>query len=476
VTAPRTPTTVRKALGRLSLPERTFIADALRTETVGGILLLLAAVAALVWANVPGLRHGYETVSDFPLGPGALGLHLSVAHWAADGLLAVFFFVAGIELKRELVAGDLRDPKAAVLPVVAALCGMAAPALVYTLTNLAGNGSLQGWAVPTATDIAFALAVLAVIGTSLPSALRAFLLTLAVVDDLFAILIIAIFFTDRLNLPALGGAAAGLAVFWLLLRKGIRGWYVYLPLAVVIWALMYNSGVHATIAGVAMGLMLRCTTREGEERSPGQRIEHLVRPLSAGLAVPLFALFSAGVTLSGGALGDVFGKPETLGVVLGLVAGKTIGIFGGTWLTVRFTRARLSEELAWADVFAMSSLAGIGFTVSLLIGELAFGGDTVLTGEVKAAVLTGSLIAAVCATILLKLRNDRYRRLCEEEERDEDLDGIPDVYEQGNPAYHLRMAEIHERKAAEHRRLAAEARHGLAEVPGGAGEEGDRPA
>ncbi|GGY95455.1 Na(+)/H(+) antiporter NhaA 3 [Streptomyces olivaceoviridis] len=473
---PRTRTVPRKVLGRLSLPERSFVADALRTETVGGVLLLLAAVAALVWANVPGIRHGYQTVSDFHAGPGALGLHLSLAHWAADGLLAVFFFVAGIELKRELVAGDLRDPKAAVLPVVAALCGMAAPALVYTLTNVAGHGSTQGWAVPTATDIAFALAVLAVIGTSLPSALRAFLLTLAVVDDLFAILIIAVFFTDRLNFAALGGAAAGLAAFWLLLRKGVHGWYVYVPLGVVVWALMYNSGVHATIAGVAMGLMLRCTTREGEERSPAERIEHLVRPLSAGLAVPLFALFSAGVSISGGALGDVFTRPETLGVVLGLVVGKAVGIFGGTWLTVRFTRAQLSEDLAWADVFAVATLAGIGFTVSLLIGELAFEGDAVLTDEVKAAVLTGSLIATACATVLLKLRNAKYRRLCEEEERDEDLDGIPDVYEQDDPAYHLRMAEIHERKAAEHRRLAAEARHGLREVPGGAGEEDGRPA
>ncbi|MFF5856140.1 Na+/H+ antiporter NhaA [Streptomyces sp. NPDC012751] len=480
MTAPHTRTTARNVLGRLSLPERTYVADALRTETVGGVLLLLAAVAALVWANIPALRHGYAAVAHFSLGPEALGLHLSVAHWAADGLLAVFFFAAGIELKRELVAGDLRDPKAAVLPVVAALCGMAAPALVYTLTNLAGNGSTQGWAVPTATDIAFALAVLAVIGTSLPSALRAFLLTLAVVDDLFAILIIAVFFTDRLDFAALGGAAAGLAVFWLLLRKGVRGWYVYVPLAVVVWALMYNSGVHATIAGVAMGLMLRCTTRQGEEHSPAERVEHLVRPLSAGLAVPLFALFSAGVSISGGALGDVFTRPETLGVVLGLVAGKTAGIFGGTWLTVRFTRARLSEELAWADVFAVAVLAGIGFTVALLIGELAFEGDTVLTDEVKASVLTGSLIATVCATVLLKLRNARYRRLCEDEDRDEDSDGIPDVYEQDDPAYHLRMAEIHERKAAEHRRLAAEraagARHGLAEVPGGAGEEGGRPA
>ncbi|WBO69261.1 Na+/H+ antiporter NhaA [Streptomyces camelliae] len=482
--APRTQKAPRKALGRLSLPERAIVADALRTETVGGVLLLLAAVAALVWANIPALHHSYETVSHFHLGPGTLGLNLSLTHWAADGLLAVFFFVAGIELKRELVAGDLRDPRAAALPVVAALCGMAVPALVYTLTTLTGHGSTQGWAVPTATDIAFALAVLAVIGTSLPSALRAFLLTLAVVDDLFAILIIAVFFTERLNFAALGGAVAGLVVFWLLLRKGVRGWYVYVPLALVIWALMYNSGVHATIAGVAMGLMLRCTTREGEQHSPGEHIEHLVRPLSAGLAVPLFALFSAGVKVSGGALGDVFTKPETLGVVLGLVVGKTLGIFGGTWLTVRFTRASLSEDLAWADVFAVASLAGIGFTVSLLIGELAFAGDAVLTDEVKAAVLTGSLIAAVWATVLLKIRNAKYRRLCAEEERDDDLDGIPDVYEQDDPAYHLRMAEIHERKAAEHRRIAAEraaertaaARHGLAEVAGGAGEDDDRPA
>ncbi|MFD8050442.1 Na+/H+ antiporter NhaA [Streptomyces chartreusis] len=479
MTAPRTPAPVRKVLGRLSLPERTYVADALRTETVGGVLLLLAAITALIWANVPALHDSYESVGHFHLGPEALGLNLSVEHWAADGLLAIFFFVAGIELKRELVAGDLKDPKAAALPVVAALCGMAVPALVYTLTNVTGHGSSAGWAVPTATDIAFALAVLAVIGTSLPSALRAFLLTLAVVDDLFAILIIAIFFTSQINFAALGGAVAGLAVFWLLVRKGVRGWYVYVPLALVIWGLMYNSGVHATIAGVAMGLMLRCTRREGEEQSPGEHIEHLVRPLSAGLAVPLFALFSAGVAVSGGALGDVFAQPETLGVVLGLVVGKTVGIFGGTWLTARFTRASLSDDLEWADVFAVATLAGIGFTVSLLIGELAFVGDATLTDEVKAAVLIGSLIAAILATVLLKIRNAKYRGMVEDEERDEDADGIPDIYEQDEPEYHLRMAAIHERKAAEHRRLAEEklaARHALAEVTGRAGEEDHRRA
>ncbi|WP_256105179.1 Na+/H+ antiporter NhaA [Streptomyces sp. ODS05-4] len=443
----------------MPLPERNYLADALRTETVGGLLLLVAAIAALVWANSP-LSGSYEAVRDAHLGPAALGLDLSVQHWAADGLLTVFFFVAGIELKRELVAGELRDPKAAALPVVAALCGMAVPALVYVVTNAVGGGALGGWAVPTATDIAFALAVLAVIGTSLPSALRAFLLTLAVVDDLFAILIIAVFFTGDLDFAALGGAVAGLVLFWFLRRAGVRGWYVYVPLALVNWALMYNSGVHATIAGVAMGLMLRCHRQDGEEQSPGERVEHLIRPFSAGLAVPLFALFSAGVPLAGGALAEVFTRPETLGVVLGLVVGKTVGVFGGTWLAARFTRASLNEELDWGDVLALASLAGIGFTVSLLIGELAFADDPATTAEVKAAVLVGSLIAALLATVLLRLRVRRYRALYEEEERDEDRSGVPDVYEQDDPEHHRRMAALYEEKAAAHRRLAEAAERG----------------
>ncbi|ADI08947.1 putative sodium/proton antiporter [Streptomyces bingchenggensis BCW-1] len=443
----------RKFLGRLSLPERTFVTDALRTETVGGIILLVAAIAALFLANTP-LSGIYQDVRDFSFGPDALHLRLSIDSWAADGLLTIFFFVAGIELKRELIAGELRDRRAAALPVMAAICGMAMPALVYVAVGAAGGGNLKGWAVPTATDIAFALAVLAVIGTALPAALRAFLLTLAVVDDLGAILIIAIFYTTHIDFVALGLAFAGLVVFWTLHRKGIRGAYIYVPLAFVIWALMHASGVHATIAGVAMGLMLRCTVREGEERSPAERIEHRVRPLSAGLAVPLFALFAAGVPVSGEAIGQVFSRPETLGVVLGLVVGKTIGVFGGSWLAARFTKAELNEDLAWADVFAIASLAGIGFTVSLLIGELAFPADPTLAAEVKAAVLIGSLLAAVVSGVLLKMRNNTYRQLCEEEERDEDQDGIPDIYELDSPAYHLRMAAIHEAKAAEHRRLA----------------------
>ncbi|MGW6687445.1 Na+/H+ antiporter NhaA [Streptomyces sp. NPDC054961] len=466
----------RKFLGLLSLPERRFVADALRAETVGGVLLLTAAIAALVWANVPAIAGSYESVRSFHIGPASLGLDLSLQHWAADGLLAIFFFVAGIELKRELVAGDLRDARAAALPVIAAVCGMAVPALVYVLVNVLGNGSTDGWAVPTATDIAFALAVLAVLGTSLPSALRAFLLTLAVVDDLFAIMIIAVFFTSDINFLALGGAFAGLVLFWFLLRLNVHGWYIYIPLALVIWGLMYNSGVHSTIAGVAMGLMLRCHRVEGEQQSPGEHIEHLVRPVSAGLAVPLFALFSAGVALTYQSIGQVFTRPETLGVVLGLVVGKTVGIFGGTWLAARFTKAELNDDLAWPDVFAVASLAGIGFTVSLLIGELAFADDPVLTDEVKAAVLIGSLIAAVLAGILLKMRNRKYRALIAEEDRDDDLDGIPDIYEQDKPDYHLRMAKIYEAKAAEHLRKAEATAAGAAEAAGGSSADGGRPA
>jgi NhaA family Na+:H+ antiporter len=429
------------------------------------VLLLAAAAAALIWANTA--QHGYDAAVHQHIGPAALGLHLSVAHWASDGLLAVFFFVAGIELKRELVTGELRTPSAAALPVVAALCGMAVPAGVYAVTAAAGDGSLRGWAVPTATDIAFALGVLAVIGTALPAALRAFLLTLAVVDDLCAILVIAVFFTSTIDVAALVGAAACLVLFWVLLHAGVRGWYVYVPLAVVTWALTLNSGIHATVAGVAMGLMLRCTPRPdeapgGDAPVPGpsqaERVEHLLRPLSAGLAVPLFALFNAGVVVSATTLSGVFTRPETLGVVLGLVAGKTVGIFGGTWAAARFTRATLNPDLTWPDVFALAALGGIGFTVALLIGELAFESDAGLTAEVKAAVLVGSAVSALLASVLLKLRDTRYRRLSEYEERDEDGDGVPDVYEADDPAYHLRMAEILEAKAAEHRRLAQLAR------------------
>ncbi|MDQ0840809.1 Na+/H+ antiporter NhaA [Streptomyces sp. V1I6] len=420
-------------LGLLPWAERTAVAQALRTETVGGVVLLAAAAVALVWANTPW-GDAYESLRDIRFGIPALGLDLTLEHWTADGLLTIFFLVAGIELKRELVLGELRSPARAALPVIAAACGMIVPAGVYLLTTTVAGGSPSGWAVPMATDIAFALAVLAVLSTHLPSALRAFLLTLAVVDDLGAILIIAVFFTSDLNLVALGGAVGGLLLFYVLQRRRVRGWWYYVPLGMAIWALMYNSGVHATVAGVAMGMLLRAKRDDGtrgrprEKSSPAERTGHQLRPVSAGIAVPLFALFVAGVGISAPALGKVFTDPEPLGVVLGLVVGKTVGVFAGTYLAARFTRARLNPDLAWADVFALAVLAGIGFTVALLIGDLAFA-EPEVTDHIKAAVLVGSLIAAGVAAPLLKRRNGIYRRLWEAENRDENADDVPDIYE-----------------------------------------------
>jgi NhaA family Na+:H+ antiporter len=410
----------RQFLARLPLPERAFIAAALRAETVGGVLLLAATVVALIWANV--WPHAYETVSDHVIGPSTpLHLDLSVEAWAQDGLLAVFFFVAGIELKRELVVGELRDPRAAVLPVVAAACGVALPAVIYIVVNSGSGGNPKGWAIPTATDIAFALGVLAVVGSHLPSALRAFLLTLAVVDDLIAILIIAVFYSSGVKLWALGLSLLGLVLFYVLHHSRVHGWYLYVPLAFVIWALMHESGVHATVAGVAMGLILRVTKDPGEEHSPGEHVEHLVRPFSAGFCVPVFALFAAGVPVSLHALSQVFSETAPLGVFLGLLLGKSLGVFGGTWATARFTKAELNPELEWADLFSLSVLSGIGFTVSLLIAELAFKNDLDLVERAKDAVLLGSLCCALTAAVLLRLRNRRYRRLVEEES-EEDAD------------------------------------------------------
>jgi NhaA family Na+:H+ antiporter len=392
--------------------------------------MLGATVLALIWAN-SAFADSYQELSELTFGPAALHLDLDLAHWTADGLLAVFFLVAGLELKRELVVGSLSNPAAAALPVVAAVCGMAVPAVLYVAVNLSG-GDLRGWAIPTATDIAFALAVLAVIGSALPTALRAFLLTLAVVDDLLAIIIIAVFFTSDLEIVPLAVAVALLAVYALLQSLRVRGWWIYVPIGVAVWTLVHASGVHATVAGIAVGLLTRVVRDEGEDRSPAEVLEHRVQPFSAAVCVPLFALFAAGVPVSGEELAAVFTEPIGLGIVLGLVAGKTIGILGGSYLTFRFTRAQLNPDLAWSDVLGLSMLAGIGFTVSLLISELAFQGDNGPTDLAKVSVLTASLMAALGATVILRMRNKVYRRIREEDERDDDLDGIPDVYQRAD--------------------------------------------
>jgi NhaA family Na+:H+ antiporter len=427
--------TATRLFARGSWPETSRIAAVLRKETVGGMLLLVGTVVALIWANSPWAA-GYAALRDARIGPEALHLHLSLGSWAADGLLAVFFFVAGLELKREFVAGDLRDPRRAALPVAAAVGGMAVPAVIYALVNLGGaDGTTRGWAVPTATDIAFALAVLAVISTHLPSALRTFLLTLAVVDDLLAITIIAIFYTSALSVTPLLLALLPLAVFGVLVQRRIRRWWLLLPLAVLTWVLVHASGVHATVAGVLLAFtvpVVRSESAGGPDAGPGlaEHFEHRVRPISAGIAVPVFAFFAAGVTVGGGAgLADALGDTVALGIVAALVVGKTVGITAATWMVSRFTRAELDDDLGWWDVVGLSLLGGIGFTVSLLIGELAFGSGGVRDEHVKVGILVGTVTAALLATVLLRLRNRRYRRIAAAEQADTDHDGIPDVYQ-----------------------------------------------
>jgi Na+:H+ antiporter, NhaA family len=417
---------------RGSWPEARRVGDVLRTETVGGVLLLVAAVLAIAWANSPW-GEAYRSLGAVRVGPSAWHLDLSLATWAADGLLAIFFFVAGLELKREFVAGDLREVRRAALPVAAAVGGMAAPALVYVALNAgAGGGALSGWAVPTATDIAFALAVLAVLSTHLPAALRTFLLTLAVVDDLLAITIIAVFYTDGLRVVPLVLALLPLAVFALLVQRGVRSWWLLLPLAAVTWVLVHESGVHATVAGVLLAFMVPVTGR-GRAEGMAEHLEHRWRPLSAGFAVPVFAFFAAGVSVAGaGGLGASLRDSVTIGIIAGLVAGKAAGITGATWLVQRFTRARLAEGLSWWDVLGLALLGGVGFTVSLLIGELAFGAGTERDGHAKIGVLLGSVLAALLAAVVLRLRNRHYRRISEQEAVDRDADGIPDVYQTGD--------------------------------------------
>lgn len=431
----------RRILTRGRYSEAARIGEILRKETVGGVVLVVAAVVAIVWANSPA-ADSYFALRDFTVGYEPWHLNLSLGQWASDGLLAIFFFLVGLELKREFVAGDLRQFNKAIVPVAAAAGGVIVPALVYVLINLGSPETLRGWAIPTATDIAFAVAVLAIIGSHLPSALRIFLLTLAVVDDLLAIVIIAIFYTSEIQLLPLLLFLIPVAAYTFLAQRNRQffglhasaAWFVLLPLGVIAWALLHASGIHATIAGVVLGFavpVLRKAVNGEADARPGlaEVFEHRFRPLSAGVAVPIFAFFAAGVAL-GGAEGFVSAltDPVTLGIIVALVLGKPIGILATTWILTRVTRAELDSSFKWIDVFGVGLLAGIGFTVSLLIAELSFG-HGIEDDHAKVGILAASLLAALFATVVLRVRNRQYRRISDEETVDANADGIPDVYQ-----------------------------------------------
>lgn len=374
----------------------------LRTEQIGGLILIGATAVALIVANSP-LADAYNQLSEATFGPKALHLDLSVQDWAKDGLLTIFFIVAGLELKRELVVGELRSPRQAMLPIFGAIGGMVIPALVCFLVAFGAPGGADAWAVPVATDIAFALGVLAVAGSGLPPSLRVFLLSLAIVDDLGAILLIAAVFTAKLNVLALIGAVGCIAAYAALQQMRFTGGWLYLPLCFAAWALLHASGVHATLAGVAIGLATRVKPDPGEREAPATWLEHTLQPISAGICVPVFAFFAAGIPIQSGSLAGVFTDRAALGVLAGLVVGKFVGVLGGAALATRLRLAQLPAGLHWRDLAAVAALTGCGFTVSLLIAELAFAeGDQ--QNRIKLAVLIGSLVAALLGAAGLRRR------------------------------------------------------------------------
>ncbi|WP_258718647.1 Na+/H+ antiporter NhaA [Saccharopolyspora gloriosae] len=388
-------------------PRAFDFAEYLRTETVGGMMLLVATALALIAANSP-VSELYEGVRDYRIGPHALHLDLTVGEWVKDGLLAIFFFVAGLELKRELVVGELADRKTATLPILAAFGGMVVPAAMAFAIGHGTPGAGQAWAIPVATDIAFALGVLSLTGSGMPTAARVFLLSLAVVDDLGAIIVIAVLFTDGLSVLALLAAVVLCAGYWFAQRKRITTPLLYLPLAVATWVAVHGSGVHATIAGVALGLLTRVKTDPDETASPSMRLEHRLQPWSAGLIVPVFAFFAAGVPVNGEALGALVHDRISIAVMAGLFFGKFIGIFGTSYLAVQLGLGSRPTGVTWRDLSALAMLGGVGFTVSLLIAELSLAGDA--AERAKTAVLIASALASLIASAILLRRGRRTAR------------------------------------------------------------------
>jgi NhaA family Na+:H+ antiporter len=415
----------------LHIRVRRFLAP----ETTSGALLLIAAVLALAWANSPW-RDGYAALSGIVIGPEALHLDLSLSTWAADGLLAIFFFIVGVELKHEIVVGSLRNIREAAVPVLAAVGGMVMPAIIFVaVVATAGDSTaLHGWAIPTATDIAFALAVLAIFGRGLPRALRTFLLTLAVVDDLLAITIIAIFYTAAINLVALAAALVAIAAFAVVVRSRRAPWWILLPIAVVAWGFMHESGVHATIAGVLLGFCVPARPVHGEPGPRTHRYDEVIRPVSSGLALPIFAFFAAGVTLVDGDGWGILAQPVVLGIVGGLVVGKVVGVLGVTALVTRLTPLRLPDAIGIRDLLPVGLLTGIGFTVSLLIAELSFP-DSEHTAGAKAAILLGTLLSAILAAVLLRIdaRSPRNADMNEDGVADVDIARIGDREDPPSP-------------------------------------------
>ncbi len=419
------------------LPTQAFI----HTQALSAAVLLLAALAAIVWANSPWKESYFdlwETIIAVDVE--VFSVVKDLRHWVNEGLMVFFFFVVALEIKRELVHGELFDPRRAALPVAAALGGMALPAAIYLALNAGGEGQ-RGWGIPMATDVAFALGVLALLGRRIPTEVRIFLLALAIVDDIGAIVVIALFYSESLSLQALGIAALLLAIMVAMNRGGVYSMNLYFVMGALLWVAVLKSGIHATITGVVLGALapaspyfskeafadssdrlvarFQAAVAEGNEElsdtilgqieelalgteSPLERLMRLLQPWTSYIAVPLFALANAGVALSGDALGNAASSTVTLGIIVGLLAGKLLGILGFSWMAVRLRICSLPSGMTWGQMIGVGLLAGIGFTVSLFITGLAFT-DTQLVSDAKIGILLASVLAGVAGYALLRI-------------------------------------------------------------------------
>jgi Na+:H+ antiporter, NhaA family len=376
--------------------KRTALVEFLSTETLGSVVLLGAVIGALVWANVSWASYVDVWSRELTIGIGSVAITESLAHWVTDGLMTLFFFVAGLEIKRELVRGELRNPRAAALPVIAALGGMLMPALLYSLLN-AGGGGAHGWGIPMATDIAFAVAVLAALGSRVPRPLKLFVLTLAIVDDIGAIVVIAAFYSSGVSLAWLGGAVLAVGAMVLMRRAGVCRISAYVVPGIALWVCMLESGVHATIAGVVLGLLTpACMVRD---RDVIQQLEHRLHPWCTFLVVPVFALASAGVALDATSLADAAASTASWGVVLGLAVGKPVGVLLGVLLALGVGVARLPNGVGLRHLIGAGMVAGIGFTVSLFVADLSFTGA--LLQEAKIGILAASIVSAALGAAFL---------------------------------------------------------------------------
>ncbi|WP_271894484.1 Na+/H+ antiporter NhaA [Candidatus Phyllobacterium onerii] len=378
---------------RLSASFRSFI----ESEASGGIILMAVAALALIAANSPLSEDYFGLLKTYVGG-------LSILHWVNDALMAVFFLLVGLEIKREMISGQLSSWSRRALPGFAAVGGMVVPALIFLAFN--EGETVRGWAIPTATDIAFSLGVLSLLGSRVPIQVKVFLTALAIIDDLGAVIIIALFYTEGLNIPALVGVAAVFTILMLMNMTGIVRLWAYLVLGVILWILVFKSGIHATIAGVLLALAIPMRGAKGEVDSPLVELEHAIQPWVGFLIVPIFGFANAGVSFSNVSLSNL-ADPVPLGVAAGLFVGKQIGVFSFAWLAIKLRLAERPVGTSWLQMYGVATLCGIGFTMSLFIGLLAYANSPLLQDETKLGVLLGSLLSAVFGAFLLTLSSKR---------------------------------------------------------------------